>query len=117
MFSDNYINLCAQRGKHVTTVAEELGYSRTAGKKWAEGSVPRRTTLIKIANYFGVTTETLMGNKKAPAQAGERGEESEWELIKAFLETLPPEQLRGILLAVGAPKALIAELDQRGQGE
>lgn len=73
MFSDNYINLCAERNIAITTAAVEIGYSRNAGLKWASGSVPRKTTLIKIANYFGVPVDDLINEKTAaPEGDGER---------------------------------------------
>lgn len=65
MFSDNYINLCASKIETVTTVAEHIGLSRTAGQKWANGSVPRKTTLKRIADYFGITVDELLAEKKA----------------------------------------------------
>ena len=60
MFSDNYIRLCKEKGVGVTVASQEIGYSANSGKKWSEGSVPRKTTLLKIAEYFGVTVEDLM---------------------------------------------------------
>lgn len=61
MFSDNYIALCARNGEHITAVAEKLGYSRSAGIKWANGSMPRKSTLKRIADYFGVPVDALTG--------------------------------------------------------
>ena len=74
MFSDNFVKLCAERGVHPTTVSEQLGYSRTMGAKWAKGSIPRKTTLHRIGDYFGVSVEYLLGDdtKKAPTEDGER---------------------------------------------
>ena len=63
MFSDNYIALCAKNGEHVTAVAEKLGFSRSAGIKWVNGSVPRKSTLKRIADYFGVTVDELINEK------------------------------------------------------
>ena len=60
MFSDNYIRLCKEKGVGVTVASQEIGYSANSGKKWSEGSVPRKTTLLKLAEYFGVTVEDLM---------------------------------------------------------
>ena len=60
MFSDNYIRLCKEKGVGVTVASQEIGYSANSGKKWSEGSVPRKTTLLRIAEYFGVTVEDLM---------------------------------------------------------
>lgn len=68
MFSDNFVKLCARKGVNPTSVAEDLGYSRTTGSKWVNGSVPRPTTLQRIADYFGITVAELLDEdrKNAP---------------------------------------------------
>lgn len=67
MFSDNYIFFCAQKKKAVTTAAEEMGFSRSAGQKWADGSaIPHKSTLATIANYFDCTVEDLLKEKPRP---------------------------------------------------
>lgn len=60
MFSDNYIRLCKEKGVGVTVASQEIGFSANSGKKWSEGTVPRKTTLLKLAEYFGVTVDELM---------------------------------------------------------
>lgn len=76
MFSDNFVRLCNTIGKGVTVVAEEIGYSANAGAKWASGSMPRRTTLLKIADYFGITVEELTAETKKPATDSGDGEDA-----------------------------------------
>lgn len=101
MFSDNYVNLCIKHGKHVTTVAEELGFSRTSGMKWASGSIPRKTTVKKIADYFGITVDELMDGetKKAPAKIDERRIEDEKKLtmLVSLFERLSPEDQNDVI--------------------
>lgn len=98
VFSDRYVNLCIERGKHVTTVAEELGFSRTSGMKWASGSVPRKTTIKRIADYFGVTVDDLLDDetKKAPVQVDERKDGRISMLVDLF-ERLPPEEQNDVI--------------------
>ena len=101
MFSDNYVYLCAKNGKHVTTVAEEIGFSRSAGQKWANGSVPRKATLKRIADYFGVTVDELIDEetKKAPTKIGERQVEDEKKLtmLVSLFERLSPEDQNDVI--------------------
>lgn len=59
MFYDVYERLCRKKGKSVTTACREIGISANAPRAWKEGSVPRIDSLIKIAEYFGVTVEEL----------------------------------------------------------
>lgn len=60
MFYSNFVRLCKKNGKTPSAVAEELGFSRAASSGWADGSKPRKSTLIIIADYFGITVEELM---------------------------------------------------------
>lgn len=39
----------------------ELGIARGSVTSWKKGTVPNNTTLLKIANYFGVSTDFLLG--------------------------------------------------------
>lgn len=117
MFSDNYIKLCAQKGKAVSAVAEELGYSRSAGTGWASGSIPRRTTLKQIADYFGVTAEELLADKKESPAAISDDRVAEqvskfspefWAALSAFLEAAkrnPKSAQQLLVLAVGVLEA------------
>ena len=88
------------------TVAEEIGYSRTSGIKWANGSIPRKATLKKIADYFSVTIDNLLSdNEKTAPLAGAGMTKAQQELIKLIsslsdqreLSCLPPAPLRPFL--------------------
>lgn len=71
MFKENFERLCNGIKKAPTTVCQEIGLSNAVYAKWNEKSVPHRATLIKIADYFGVTPESLVAEneqKKDPAQ-------------------------------------------------
>ena len=48
--------------------AEHLGVSRSTVSMWEIGSSqPDNDTLIKIADFFGVTTDYLLGTKEKPS--------------------------------------------------
>lgn len=64
MFFDKYSELCKKKGKTPTGVAIELNVSRATVNYWKNGSVPKQDTLIKIANYFNVSVDYLLGNEK-----------------------------------------------------
>lgn len=66
MFFDIYSELCAAKGKTVYKVTQELGLNRSAVAKWKNGSKPNGTTLEKMAEYFGVTTDYLLGKESGP---------------------------------------------------
>lgn len=72
MFFAVYNDLCDKKGLSVYKVAQELGLNRSAVAKWKGGGKPNGTTLEKMADYFGVTVDFLLGKEKAPANEGER---------------------------------------------
>lgn len=110
MFSDNYIRLCKEKGVGVTVASQEIGFSANSGKKWSEGSVPRKTTQFKIAEYFGVTVDELMEDqptmscgddplldtKKAATESGDGLSDEEQVLIRLF-RILPAEHRAAII--------------------
>lgn len=61
-FWEIYLKLCDEIKKAPNSVAMELGFSNATCNKWKNGSVPSSTTAAKIADYFGVTTDYLLGN-------------------------------------------------------
>ena len=60
MFYDNVKDLCALNRINVTQLAKELGLSTSMPTKWKNGAVPKASTLKKIADYFGVSTDDLL---------------------------------------------------------
>lgn len=67
MFKENFIKLCNKAGKTPTAVCAEIGLSNAAYSKWDEKSVPHRATLLKIADYFGVSVDYLLGRDLSTA--------------------------------------------------
>lgn len=66
MFWNNFVNLCNNKGKSPNRVCADLGYSTAIATKWKNGAVPRDTTLKKIADYFDVTVDYLLGKTSEP---------------------------------------------------
>lgn len=70
MFWKKLIFLCEEKNKSPSAVCSELGFSTTMATKWKNGSVPRDTTLLKIADYFGVSVEYFKGEtERAQAES------------------------------------------------
>lgn len=67
-------DLCEERSMTINEVVKILDLSSGSPTAWKNGTVPRSSTLAKLADYFGVTTDYLVGkeNKKAPANNGKR---------------------------------------------
>lgn len=64
MFWNNFVLLCNQKNTTPSAACLELGYSKTMATNWKKGSVPRDSTLLKIADYFGVSVAYLKGEEE-----------------------------------------------------
>ena len=75
MFKENFIRLCNEKNISPSKVCTSIGLSNAAFSCWTNESVPRKATLIKIADYFGVPVETLIENPsnkiEKPSENGE----------------------------------------------
>lgn len=68
MFYDVFCDLCEKKGVSPTRATVEIGLSRTIGTKWkTTGATPSGETLSKIAAYFDVSTDYLLGKENKPA--------------------------------------------------
>lgn len=75
MFYDVYCELCRKNGLTPSGAAGKIGFNRASVTMWKNtGKAPKQDLLIKIADYFGVSTDFLLGNEteKAPTTSGER---------------------------------------------
>ena len=74
MFFDRLKKLCDQKRVSVYKACTDIGLNRSAVAKWKTGGQPNGSTAAKVADYFGVTTDYLLGkeSKKAPTASGER---------------------------------------------
>ena len=61
IFFARFQALCRQRGTSVNAVAKLIGASSGSVTAWKHGTEPRSGTLVKIAEYFGVTSDYLLG--------------------------------------------------------
>lgn len=77
MFWDTFIELCNQKDVKPNPVARSLGIPSGSVTDWKNGRTPRDTTLKKLADYFGVSVDYLLGKeeKEPPATIGEELEE------------------------------------------
>lgn len=84
-FSSRFKQLCKERNITQKKALEDMGFHRNAAQRWADGS-PSTDALLKIADYFGITTDEVLGkeNKKTPTPKGER-EYSDLDLIEAVM--------------------------------
>lgn len=62
MFYNQVSLLCKSNSVSISKVAATLGLSKSNVTRWKEGVVPKSDTVKKIAEYFNVSTDFLIGN-------------------------------------------------------
>ena len=61
MFFNRFRALCEQNHVSVYRACTDIGLNRSAVAKWKNGGKPNGSTAAKLADYFGVTTDYLLG--------------------------------------------------------
>lgn len=70
-FKEKFIQLCNEKQESPSFVCKQVGISPAAFTQWTDSSVPRKATLMRIADYFGVSIKYLTGEtdqKEKPAE-------------------------------------------------
>lgn len=109
MFYDNFVALCASANKTPAYVGRELGIDKSTISCWkARKTKPSDVNAQKIADYFGVTVEELMGEgikKERPADG------------EALIRDLPEDIQQIIRICMNRPELASALLNLAKQIE
>lgn len=83
MFFDRFQALCREKGVSVYRACTDIGLNRSAVAKWKAGGKPNGTTAGRLADYFGVSTDYLLGQteQKTPSVAALSDEELKFALF------------------------------------
>ncbi len=99
MFYNKFVQLCQRDGISPSKAASLIGFNRSSVSMWkAQGYTPRREILIKIANYFNVSVDYLLGEEDKEKKTTENDglSEAEKELLNLF--NLVPEESQQMVL-------------------
>ena len=100
-FYERFKTLSKSVGKTPTSVGKELGFGNGTVSTWKNGTIPNGTMLLKLADYFGVSIDYLLGNEPKVFVTYDRDsgvlydEESE---LFAAIEALKNRNIRRIVL-------------------
>lgn len=107
VFYDRLDSLCSERGITITELMKVLNLSPSSASRWrSKGYMPSKPSAKKIAEYFGVSVDELLGGKKESASAETKADNEMEEILQDFrdnpaLRTLfslsrsaTPEELR-----------------------
>lgn len=61
VFYKNFLELCMKQGKTPSKIANEIGLSNAAAYKWKGGALPTNATIQRIADYFKISVDDLVG--------------------------------------------------------
>lgn len=61
MFYERFKALCKTRGMSPSAVVEAIGINKANASFWKKGSMPSSSNLQKLADYFDVSTDYLLG--------------------------------------------------------
>lgn len=61
MFWSNFYNVCRLNNTSPNAVCAELGLSTATATHWKNGTLPKADVLVKIADYFGVSVDYILG--------------------------------------------------------
>lgn len=102
MFWKIFLEMCAAQGESPNGVAKKIGIASCSVTQWKNGGTPRDSTLLKIAKYFGVSKDYLLGleEKEKPTLAGELSEAE--KMILDLFRQIPPEQQEMVLKMIEA---------------
>ena len=86
-FSSRFKQLCKENGVTQKQALADMGMGRNSAQSWINGS-PSLETLQKIADYFGITTDDVLGAEHKKTPTPEKGERdySDLELIEAVMQ-------------------------------
>jgi transcriptional regulator with XRE-family HTH domain len=84
MFWTQFQHLCRREGKSPNGVAKEIGLSSGTVTFWKNGKIPKSDTLKKLADYFGVTVDELLGSAPAVTLTTPELTPDELSLLSAY---------------------------------
>jgi transcriptional regulator with XRE-family HTH domain len=101
VFYDNFVALCASANKTPAYVGRELEIDKSTISCWkARKTNPSDVNAKKIANYFGVTVEELMGESKGEGIKKERPADGEAPAQDTLIQVVRNSKDRAFLLKV-----------------
>lgn len=98
MFYDKFLELCNQKNKAPSIVADELGFARSSITKWKSGATLRSANLKRVADYFGVPVSYF--SEEAPETEKASVSDKETEDFTKYFAMLTPEHQQQIRSAM-----------------
>ena len=78
MLYDQVEKICKANGLSFSQFADGIGVTGASVTGWKNGAIPRKSTLKKISDHFGVTVEWLLSDEPLPGKWDPRAESSDF---------------------------------------
>lgn len=88
MFKQNFIKFCNLKEESPSFVCRQVGLAPATFSCWTDDSIPRKATLLRIADYFGITVEELLRSDEEKGSAPAEPSPSLPPLAPEFYELL-----------------------------
>lgn len=99
MFWNRFYSLCVENNTKPNPVAQSIGLSTAICTRWKNGSIPNGDILLKIAEYFDVSVDYLLGktDKKNEATPEEQPLTDAQEALLNYCSDLSNEDLEKVI--------------------
>lgn len=87
---DIVTELCHKNGIGVPELEKRVGLAKSTVTKWATSS-PNMSSLIKVADYFGVSVDSILGREVSPEEEQPRNDH-EAAVLLAYNSLSPENQ-------------------------
>lgn len=97
-FVDRVLSLVNEKGITRSKMLHDLDLNKTSFLNWQErGTIPGGDTLLKIADYFGVTVDYLLGKEEKNEMSPQNPTERKLILLARKTEDMPEAQREALL--------------------
>lgn len=108
-------NLCSERNISISKLESDLGFGNSSIKKWEKSSSPSVDKIIKVATYFDVTTDYLLGRTEIKGSISDLINDEDFISLQRAREKMTPSDRRKMiqLLALGFEYAFDFDEDKK----
>lgn len=110
-FYHNYVALCREISMSPSAAAEAMGFKRSIVTRWAKGSIPHKSTLHTISDFFDVPVDFLLSDKEKAAPLEGAGITKAQQTLIKLIASLSDQE---IAVLASTAKALIASRKSQG---
>lgn len=113
MFVERLSKLCAENGVRITNVIKELNLAKGSVSKWRTGVMPNSETLIKLAEYFKVSADYILGLSDDPTPPNQKStteKADEAKVAEILVKMREGNPNRAVIMKYGGDKPYVIDL-------